>query len=152
TWNCFGEELTRQLLSDFTEDDSIEAEFDTSNVKGLKEDQDQRNSRITSLVSSGIITVAQAQSDLGYTPDPDANYYLLPTNARPATSATAMARASQQIIDPSVQPSNTELGTGQGGKEFPPFYPKIIILRAESEPLQLRDGSKKKAYRWGEMI
>src|SRR5262249_37539486 len=38
TWNCFGEELTRQLLSDFTQDAAIEAEFDTSNVKGLKED------------------------------------------------------------------------------------------------------------------
>lgn len=137
TWDYLAEEITNQLLRDFTDSADVMADFDLSQIAALKEDEDRKNARITDRVRGGIITVAQAQTDLGYVPDPAANYYLLPNNARPVTSAVAMARAQQEIEDPQSQPVTDEDGERQdAGKRLPLFNRKSKAVQWEG--LELR--------------
>lgn len=152
TWDSIAETLTSQLLPDFVlgEDGDRICDFDLTQIAALKEDEDKKNQRTVERLRAGAITVNEARTDLGYLPDPEANYYLLPNNVRPVTAAIAMARAGQEIEDPQSQPFGRVGEDAQGGKWFPPAYPPIeIVVRAEPEPLLLTDGSKKKAYEWG---
>ena len=102
--------LDSQLLIDFETDPiarGIFCEFDTSEVRALKEDQNAKEERILKRVAAGLMTVAEAQAELGQKPDPAATYYLIPSSLRPVTSAVALARANTAIEDPKPPtPSN----------------------------------------------
>jgi HK97 family phage portal protein len=102
TWRCLAEELTRQLLRDFTPDPNIWLDFDTRTVAALKEDQNQREQRARENLSRGGILVDEFRDAAGLPPLPNGagQVLLLPTNVRPATPENVLARAAQEITDP----------------------------------------------------
>lgn len=129
TWDDFAETLTNQLLPDFTRADDVMCDFDKSHIAALKEDETAKSKRITDQLRAGAITVLQAQTELGYLPDQQANYYLIPSSLRPATPAILAARAAEAIEDP--KPAQLPPAAGNGDKDK--SAPQVIIIRAEPE-------------------
>lgn len=138
----FEDTIDAQLLPDFEADPltrGIFTEFDTSDVRALKEDQDKLETRARENFRAGIITLNEARGELGKPPDPDGDFYFLPSNGRPVLGATAMGRAAQEITDP-VSPANGDspIGQGEDGK-------RVVLALPAFSP-------KKKAVEWNGMI
>ena len=147
TWESFEDELDSQLLPDFERDAQargIETEFDTSEVKALRENQDAVEKRALAAYSAGAITLNEARRELSLSPDPDGDFYLLPTNARPIVASVAMARAEQEITDPVPSTSLPPINDSQGEQPkrlLPAFSLKSVdwqgmTLRREPTPLE----------------
>jgi HK97 family phage portal protein len=100
SYECIEDELDRQLLPDFEQNRAVYTEFDTSNIRALKEDEDKRQARCRENLKAGLITINEARSDLGLGPLSGADYFLLPSNVRPATPETVASRAAAEITDP----------------------------------------------------
>jgi len=64
-WKHIEEELTRQLLRDFDQDQSHYVTYNTTRVKALQEDENARHERIRQDFLGGIITRAAAKRALG---------------------------------------------------------------------------------------
>lgn len=120
----FEDTIDSQLLPDFEADPlarGIFTEFDTSDVRALKEDQNQKEQRAREAWTSGLITMNEAREALGYLPDPSGDFYFLPSNGRPVLSSTAMDRAAQEISDPSTTPPPA------GQDDAPDSQPKRLL-------------------------
>ncbi len=63
--------------------DDIGLAYDLSDVKALKESQDNKDKRAKDYFLGGIITRNQAQIEGGWEPDPKGNFYLLPPGYTP---------------------------------------------------------------------
>jgi len=61
-WKQTAQELTLQLLPDYSEDESECVEFDLANVRALEEDQDALWARVDKAVSSGWVQVNEARA------------------------------------------------------------------------------------------
>lgn len=73
--------IGRDLLPEFQERHPLfRVRFDTSQVRALWEDANEKHDRIRKDVQAGILTVAQAQKLLGYPIDEDRDVYLQPGN------------------------------------------------------------------------
>ena len=77
-------QATRQLLSDFvSQRRRFRIRFDTSEVSGFQEDDNQLSDRIVKQVQAGILRVDRAQSMLGLEVDETQKIYLRPSNSLP---------------------------------------------------------------------
>lgn len=74
------DECDRSLIPEFETGKTHRMRFDTSKVRALWEDANEKHDRIRKDVMAGIITVKQAQQLLGYTIDEERDVYLQPVN------------------------------------------------------------------------
>lgn len=74
------DECDRSLIAEFEKGDDHRLRFDTSKVRALWEDANEKHDRIRKDVLAGIITVKQAQQLLGYAIDDQRDVYLQPVN------------------------------------------------------------------------
>lgn len=74
------DECDRSLIPEFEKGTNRRMRFDTSKVRALWEDANEKHDRIRKDVMAGIITVKQAQQLLGYTIDEERDVYLQPVN------------------------------------------------------------------------
>lgn len=135
-WEAFEDEIDRQLLIDFEQDATgkgIFCEFDTSRVRALKEDQNDKEQRARDNLKSGGILIDEFRSDCGLPPLPNGagQILLVPNNARPATPQNVAARAAETITDPKPAAPPTQPASGDKDKSAP----QVIIVRAEAEPI-----------------
>lgn len=73
--------ISRDLLPEFQSRYPLfRVRFDTTQVRALWEDANEKHDRIRKDVQAGILTVAQAQKMLGYPIDEDRDVYLQPGN------------------------------------------------------------------------
>jgi HK97 family phage portal protein len=80
----FGKQTTRQLLPDFvSQTRRFRVRFDTSDVSGFQEDDNQLAERVSRLVQAGIVRVDRAQAMLGLEVDESQKIYLRPSNSLP---------------------------------------------------------------------
>jgi len=107
--------IDANLLTDFEADPlarGIFTEFDTHDVRALKEDQDKKEARARDAWTAGLMTMNEARGVLGLDPDPAGDFFFLPSNGRPVLASTAMDRAAQEISDPTPAPPSA-IGSGQ---------------------------------------
>ncbi|HWP38935.1 MAG TPA: phage portal protein [Gemmatimonadales bacterium] len=77
-------QLSRQLLPDFvSQRRRFRIRFDTSEVEGFHEDENQVAERVARLVTAGILRVDRAQAMLGLEVDKTQQIYLRPSNSLP---------------------------------------------------------------------
>lgn len=94
-----GEELDRSLLSDFQDNTNIfRSQFDTSDVRALREDEKDKADRLSSLAEKGVITLAEARRPLGFPIGPEHDVYYRPSNV------TAVKRPDEQPEPPKAEP------------------------------------------------
>ena len=79
-WRTVAEELTYQLLPDFTEDDNIYCKYQVEDVRALSQDQDELYKRMNTAVSGGWATIGEARNAVGLAADDTHNVYLRPLN------------------------------------------------------------------------
>jgi phage portal protein BeeE len=79
---AIADEVDRSLMPEFEPggERQFRLRFDTSKVRALWEDANEKHDRIRKDVLAGIITVKQAQQLLGYPLDDDRDVYLQPVN------------------------------------------------------------------------
>src|SRR5688572_28949283 len=70
-WWHIAQELTNQLLPDFDSDSTHFLEFDLSEVGALQEDETAKVDRTIKKYEGGVITRAEARTELDYEADPD---------------------------------------------------------------------------------
>ena len=79
--STFGKTFTTQLLSDFESDTQrSRVRFDMSGVSVFQEDETEREERIIARVDGGVLTVADAQEELGQEVDETQRVYLRDSN------------------------------------------------------------------------
>lgn len=61
TWDDFAETVEKQLLPDLSLDDSTRAEFDTSGIAALKEEEDKRHARARNDYTTGIAQLNESR-------------------------------------------------------------------------------------------
>lgn len=75
------EELDRSLLPEFQKNTGLfRAQFDTSDVRALREDEKEQADRLGKLAVQGIITLAEARHGLGFEVKPEHEVYYRPIN------------------------------------------------------------------------
>lgn len=98
------EDVDRSLLTEFEEDaEGYRLVYDTTQVRALWEDQNEKHDRIRKDALAGIIKVTVAQRLMNYTVDPDRDVYLQPT------SLIALTENGQTVGGP---PAPTPLPAG----------------------------------------
>lgn len=79
------DEMDRSLLPEFQDNISLfRTRFDTSVVDAINESKSEKTTRVTQLTAANIITIAQAQRELGYQVDKSVDKYLRELTALPA--------------------------------------------------------------------
>lgn len=100
------EELDRSLLSEFQANENIfRTQFDTSDVRALREDEKEMADRLTGLVAGGIITLAEARAPLGFDVRPEHKVYYRPTSVEAVKKPTDPPQASQVRVSEQSQPT-----------------------------------------------
>lgn len=118
--------LDAQLLPDFESDplaNGYFVEFDTSDVRPLKDDADKKEARANAGLKAGALLVDEYREQCGLPPLPNGagQILLIPNNARPATPDNLASRAAQEISDPA--PSSGEPpNAGQEPKQLLPVF------------------------------
>lgn len=78
------EELDRSLLPEFQANtDLFRVQFDTSDVRALREDEQQKADRLGKLAAGGIISVKEARQGLGFDVRPEHDVYYRPNDVTP---------------------------------------------------------------------
>jgi phage portal protein BeeE len=79
-----GKQTTRQLLPDFvSQTRRFRVRFDTSDVSGFQEDDNQIAERVVRITQAGLLRVDRAQAMLGLEVDDTQRIYLRPSNSMP---------------------------------------------------------------------
>lgn len=112
-WARLDGALTRGLLPEFSDDQSISLEFDTSGVPALQEDQTALWSRVQAMLGTAGMTLNQAQAAVGLPGfGPAGDVLLLPINLQPTRPDDLAALADMTMEPP--QPAPAALATGNG--------------------------------------
>jgi len=96
------EELDRSLLVDFQKNNNIfRTQFDTSDVRALREDEKDKADRLSGLVEKGVIMLSEARGPLGFTCGPEHDVYYRPVNIEAVKKPTdppqaAIVRVTEQ--------------------------------------------------------
>ena len=91
-WRTVAEELTYQLLPEFTKSSSakekehLHCQYDIENVRALSLDQDALYKRMQVAVSGGWATIGEARKAVGLASDDTHNVYLRPLNMQQITA------------------------------------------------------------------
>jgi phage portal protein BeeE len=92
------EKLDHSLLAEFQNNTGhsglFRTQFDTSNVRALREDEKDQADRLTGLVAGGVITLAEARGELGFDVKPEHKVYYRPTNVEAVLKPTDPPQAS----------------------------------------------------------
>jgi len=87
-WVSIGRQLTNQLLDDFSDSTTASIQFDTSQVRALQEDENEKAKRWTGLVQNTIATQEEGRKAIGLAAEPEpgtwiesANQLRIPTEA-----------------------------------------------------------------------
>lgn len=100
----FADTLTIQLLPQFeSQPEQFFVDFDNSSVRALQDDEDKVAARVTGLVNGGLITVAEARSELGYDVTPANDVYRVPMNLIEIPDGSTMD--SVIMSAPTVEPA-----------------------------------------------
>jgi HK97 family phage portal protein len=153
TYDIFGQTITAQLLVDFERDlqtRKIKAYFDTSEIRALQENQSEKEARAIAAYSAGVATLNETRAQFGYDPEPDGDFYLMPSNVQPVTLDVVMDQISNQPSPP-VLPTETlppGLAAGETGEDSaksmsPHFFTKSVdwnglTLRRQPTELEAR--------------
>lgn len=135
--------LDAQLLPDFESDPLASGyfvEFDTSDVRPLKDDADKKEARANAGLRAGALLVDEYREQCGLPPLPNGagQILLLPNNARPATPDNLASRAAQEISDP--VPTSNPLDGQEPQKLLSGFFRKSVEwngLTLRREPTEL---------------
>ena len=104
------EELDRSLLPEFQANTSLfRTQFDTSDVRALREDQKEKADRLSSLATSGIITLAEARGELGFDVRPEHDVYYRPN------TVTAVKTPDEEPQPPKPAPAPAPAPEPDGG-------------------------------------
>ncbi len=88
-WRHIAEELTLQLLTDFTSDETMRVSNDLTQVRVLQDDQNKLYARLTVGVRGGWIKRSEARAAVGLEVAPEDEVYLTMGNAPLDTAALA---------------------------------------------------------------
>ena len=99
------DEVNRSLMPEFQESAGARMRFDTSKVRALWEDTNEKHDRIRKDVMAGILPVDQGQALLGYPKDEDRAVYLQPVNL------LQLADGSMATVAPAPGQGGTDDGT-----------------------------------------
>jgi phage portal protein BeeE len=89
------DEMDRSLLPEFQGNTALfRTRFDTSVVDAINESKSEKTDRVTKLTGANIITIAQAQRELGYPVDNAVNKYLRELSAPAAPPKAPDAQSS----------------------------------------------------------
>jgi HK97 family phage portal protein len=113
---------TRQLLPDFvSQRRRFRIRFDTSEVSGFQEDENQLTDRVVKVTQGGILRVDRAQAALGLEVDPTQKIYLRPSNSmpidekgNPITDAAPEGSAAGEDDDEEIPPAVAARLSGNG--------------------------------------
>jgi hypothetical protein len=96
------EELDRSLLPEFqTNTDIFRVQFDTSDVRALREDEQQKADRLGKLAGVwGLISVAEARQGLGFDVRPEHEVYYRPNTVTP------VSQPDEIVTPPTSNPPN----------------------------------------------
>jgi HK97 family phage portal protein len=104
-WRRIAGEITLQLVPDFTSDAVTVADFDLTNIRALADDENERATRLKTLVDAGILTKDEARAELGLDPLPDGlgeaqdPLALVPAPDEDAAPVAASRRALQKAAE-----------------------------------------------------
>jgi HK97 family phage portal protein len=76
-WRYIQAELTHQLVSDFDKSEKLEANFNTSNVRVLQDDENKLYVRVGVAYRNGIIKRSEARSKMGFQTAPEDEVYFV---------------------------------------------------------------------------
>jgi len=129
TWETFQRVITRQLLVDFERDiESVECEFDTSEIRALQENQGEKEARAIAAFTSGVTTLNECREQFGYDPVDAGDYYVMPANLKPITPDMALTTP-----EPPVSPQGTlppgPVSEDAGGNPAKAMHPHNISLK-----------------------
>jgi HK97 family phage portal protein len=137
-WKHIEEELTRQLLPDFDQDETHYVTYNTSRVKALIEDETAKHARISADYMSGVLTRAEARRAMGYQADEQVdNVYFMPRNTEliPADYVTPEPVKLQPTVPNIVdQPGDAGMPPQQLAMAKKSIYP----LRSQAEQDKMR--------------
>lgn len=113
TQEIIADELDRSLLLEFQKNtDLFRVKFDTSQVRALWEDEQQRTARVLEALSKGAIMVAEARRELGYEVRPEHQVYYRPVTIEAVSKPTDPPQPAQvRVTDtspgavPKLQPA-----------------------------------------------
>jgi len=105
--------LTWNLLTQFVDEEQVRAEkirvgWDMSNVIALQEDEDKRHDRARKNFQAGGITQNEYRAKIGQEPDPDGDFYIIPSSMNPSTGEVLMARAQAKPKPAPDEPTDEE--------------------------------------------
>jgi hypothetical protein len=99
-WRQLAAEITLQLVPDFTDDRLVIADFDTGEIRALADDENEKATRLKTLVDAGILTKDEARAELGYDALPnglgEAREPVVPMLAAPADDTQPAAAAASR--------------------------------------------------------
>lgn len=114
-------QVTRQLLPDFvSQTRRFRVRFDTSDVSGFQEDENQLADRIVKITQAGILRVDRAQAKLGLEVDDTQKIYLRPSNSQPVDEkGEPIAAQPESTVDETLipDPVAARMGNGNGNGE-----------------------------------
>ena len=85
TWKILAGQLTRQMLIDYERDvraTGLRAEFDTSEIRALQENQGEKEQRAIEALMAGVATLNETRQQFGYDPLPNGDYTYIPNSVR----------------------------------------------------------------------
>jgi len=99
-WRSVAEEMTHQLLPEFSEDDSQYCKYEIDSVRALSLDQDALYKRWQVAVNGGWATIGEARNAVGLPSNDTHNVYLRPLNMQQVVASEVPAQ--EDASDPSI--------------------------------------------------
>ena len=102
------DELDRSVLPEFQKNtDLFRVKFDTTQVRALWEDEQQRSNRILEAMSKGAVTVAEYRRAMGYEVRPEHEVYYRPINIEAVSKPTDPPQPAQVRVTDTGAPGAT---------------------------------------------
>lgn len=83
-WRYIQAELSHQLVADFDKSQKLQANFNTSNVRVLQDDENKLYVRVGVAYRNGVMKRSEARSKMGLQTDPDDEVYFVEPRAKEA--------------------------------------------------------------------
>lgn len=114
------EELDRSLLPEFQGNTGIfRTQFDTSDVRALREDEKEKADRLSNLVTNGVITLAEARGPLGFNVGPEHDVYYRPSDVEAVKKPNDPPQASQVRVTEQSPPTPDGSAESKPGTQPP---------------------------------
>ena len=101
TWYAIGEEITNQLLIDYTRDANVRAHFETGHIKALQENETDKQTRARENFMAGGLSRNQYREKIGEAAE-DVDYILIPSGTK------AVPIKNGKLLEPLTPPPAPE--------------------------------------------